>query len=369
MPGRTSKQCRERWCHHLDPSINRNDYEEHEDLIIIAAQKKLGNKWSQIAAQLPGRTENAIKIRWKVLQRRMIAKGSAHPEASASSTSTRWQQEEGQGNTSNTSAAAAHMPLVVPPLPPAAETILEEPRSVQRGDNTSISEPFTAFEATGKAVSSGSDNMAVPPVSLPTHAWMPSGEVTVPGQMGRPSMLECVAEQLAQHCTWPKPENTLPPPCPVVYYSTQPMQYVSSLAHPPSNNFKSELSYPGLFQGNAAGLMVASSPQPNPLQVAPVASVPRPPRLPEEMNLPETWNAPAPLLGSMPDLAGLEDDGEEAASVLAMSNLDLVSEEAATPATGVESSGENSEAPLRSCCSFLNLAGDGLVVGEMPLSW
>lgn len=23
MPGRTSKQCRERWCHHLDPSINR----------------------------------------------------------------------------------------------------------------------------------------------------------------------------------------------------------------------------------------------------------------------------------------------------------------------------------------------------------
>ncbi|CAN0567016.1 unnamed protein product, partial [Ectocarpus sp. 12 AP-2014] len=71
--GRTSKQCRERWCHHLDPSINKGAYTEEEDNIIIETQAKLGNRWSQIAARLPGRTENSIKIRCKALQRKLLS--------------------------------------------------------------------------------------------------------------------------------------------------------------------------------------------------------------------------------------------------------------------------------------------------------
>jgi hypothetical protein len=65
IPGRTSKQCRERWHNHLDPSIIRGAYTLEEDRIIIEAQAKLGNRWSVIAAMLPGRTEDAVKIRWK----------------------------------------------------------------------------------------------------------------------------------------------------------------------------------------------------------------------------------------------------------------------------------------------------------------
>lgn len=67
--GRTSKQCRERWFHHLDPSIKRGDYTAEEDDLILALHDKLGNKWSQIAHQLEGRTEDAVKIRWKTLNR------------------------------------------------------------------------------------------------------------------------------------------------------------------------------------------------------------------------------------------------------------------------------------------------------------
>ncbi|KAE9320799.1 hypothetical protein PF008_g17950 [Phytophthora fragariae] len=69
IPGRTSKQCRERWYNHLDPSIIRGEYAPEEDRMILDTQARLGNRWSAIAAMLPGRTEDAVKIRWKSLCR------------------------------------------------------------------------------------------------------------------------------------------------------------------------------------------------------------------------------------------------------------------------------------------------------------
>lgn len=68
IPGRTPKQCRERWKNHLDPQINKGPYMEHEDKVILEAQARLGNKWSQIAQMLKGRTEDSVKIRWKSLK-------------------------------------------------------------------------------------------------------------------------------------------------------------------------------------------------------------------------------------------------------------------------------------------------------------
>ncbi|OQS01148.1 myb-like DNA-binding protein [Achlya hypogyna] len=69
IAGRTSKQCRERWCNHLDPNINKGNYSKEEDDLIIDMQARLGNRWSVIAQRLAGRTEDAVKIRWKSLMR------------------------------------------------------------------------------------------------------------------------------------------------------------------------------------------------------------------------------------------------------------------------------------------------------------
>eukprot|EP00953_Heterococcus_sp_UTEX-ZZ885_P027971 14942-Heterococcus_DN1.PRE.10 len=67
----TSRQsyCRERWIHFLDPSIKTSPYTQEEDDKLWQLQKKLGNKWSQIAAQLPGRTELSVKVRWRGVDR------------------------------------------------------------------------------------------------------------------------------------------------------------------------------------------------------------------------------------------------------------------------------------------------------------
>lgn len=108
IPGRTSKQCRERWCNHLDPNINKGSYTEDEDKIIVEMQAKLGNRWSIIAQQLKGRTEDAVKIRWKSLMRGRRA-ASKEDKSSTPATSS-----PAEANTSSSSVADDERPAAKP---------------------------------------------------------------------------------------------------------------------------------------------------------------------------------------------------------------------------------------------------------------
>ena len=71
---RNHKQCWERWHYHLDPSICKKAFTEEEDLRLIRAQAKKGNRWTEIAAQFPGQTANAVKNRWYSASLRKQAK-------------------------------------------------------------------------------------------------------------------------------------------------------------------------------------------------------------------------------------------------------------------------------------------------------
>uniref|UniRef100_A0A7S2WBH4 Uncharacterized protein n=2 Tax=Rhizochromulina marina TaxID=1034831 RepID=A0A7S2WBH4_9STRA len=64
LPGRIGKQCRERWFNHLDPHINKTDWSHEENMSLYNNQRTLGNKWSQIAKIMVGRTENGVKNRF-----------------------------------------------------------------------------------------------------------------------------------------------------------------------------------------------------------------------------------------------------------------------------------------------------------------
>ena len=78
IPGRTGKQCRERWLCRLSPDQRHDEWTQIEDEILIKLQSEKGNKWSLFRDALPGRSATAIKNRWTSLKRR--GKGQTNPE-------------------------------------------------------------------------------------------------------------------------------------------------------------------------------------------------------------------------------------------------------------------------------------------------
>ncbi|XP_057736259.1 transcription factor MYB61-like [Arachis stenosperma] len=76
---RCGKSCRLRWINYLRPDLKRGTFSQEEENLIIELHGVLGNRWSQIAAQLPGRTDNEIKNLWNSCLKKKLRQRGIDP--------------------------------------------------------------------------------------------------------------------------------------------------------------------------------------------------------------------------------------------------------------------------------------------------
>lgn len=69
---RCGKSCRLRWLNYLRPNLKHGEFSDAEDRIICNLFATIGSRWSIIAAQLPGRTDNDIKNYWNTKLKKKI---------------------------------------------------------------------------------------------------------------------------------------------------------------------------------------------------------------------------------------------------------------------------------------------------------
>eukprot|EP00775_Hariotina_reticulata_P010348 gene10348-10505_t len=84
IPGRTGQQCAQRWRHKVNPNIRRDKWTSEEDAKLIELVKTFGvGRWAEIARNCDGRTDQQCMGRWRRHLDPSIRRDSWSPEEDA----------------------------------------------------------------------------------------------------------------------------------------------------------------------------------------------------------------------------------------------------------------------------------------------
>ncbi|KAL3526920.1 hypothetical protein ACH5RR_011576 [Cinchona calisaya] len=113
---RCGKSCRLRWLNYLRPNIKHGGFSEEEDTIICSLYMSIGSRWSIIAGQLPGRTDNDIKNYWNTkLKKKLLGKQRKDQRARSASSSLKREMMNRRKENFMTTTTTEEAILVYPP--------------------------------------------------------------------------------------------------------------------------------------------------------------------------------------------------------------------------------------------------------------
>ncbi|XP_076894109.1 transcription factor MYB35-like [Bidens hawaiensis] len=76
---RCGKSCRLRWTNYLRPNLKHDSFTSLEEELILRYHQAVGNRWSLIAKQLQGRTDNDVKNHWNTKLKKKLLKMGIDP--------------------------------------------------------------------------------------------------------------------------------------------------------------------------------------------------------------------------------------------------------------------------------------------------
>ncbi|KAL5980627.1 hypothetical protein ACLOJK_028535 [Asimina triloba] len=76
---RCGKSCRLRWTNYLRPDLKHESFTPAEEQMIVSLHAAIGSRWSMIASQLPGRTDNDVKNHWNTKLRKKLREMGIDP--------------------------------------------------------------------------------------------------------------------------------------------------------------------------------------------------------------------------------------------------------------------------------------------------
>ncbi|XP_019169573.1 PREDICTED: myb-related protein Zm38-like [Ipomoea nil] len=144
---RCGKSCRLRWINYLRPDLKRGTFSQEEESLIVELHAVLGNKWSQIAARLPGRTDNEIKNLWNSSIKKKLRQKGIDPNTHKPLSEVENDQENPSAATKKTGIASQDSGELS--LMESEHHLLSPPAPEPNNNNTNLSAmaPMDRFSA------------------------------------------------------------------------------------------------------------------------------------------------------------------------------------------------------------------------------
>jgi myb proto-oncogene protein len=165
---RCGKSCRLRWTNYLRPDLKRGLLSPEEEKTVIDLHAELGNRWSKIASQLPGRTDNEIKNHWNTHIKKKLRKMGIDPATHKPIQPAPPQQEEdktaaGLGKEAFSISEVPMVHLLDDVVLPCDDLVAGTPPASNSGINTAYSQdsPSSSSSYSGSAAASSSSSSVV----------------------------------------------------------------------------------------------------------------------------------------------------------------------------------------------------------------